>query len=692
MASMLTLLVVDDDPTIRLLASSGLKRKGYEVLQAPDAEQAIALCRDNVIDLALIDVNMPGRNGFELVTSIRRGEAGSASQQIPLLMLTGSDDVASIDKAFESGATDFITKPINLPLLAERVKYALRGAAREKALRDTQVEQVSACKLARLGFWQLSFDDGALTWSPDAGEVLQWEELPHHRDALLALLPSTDRLRLDAALNTAEEGGGGINLEVTAGSGQFERKLRLQSGSKNADNQLVGAFQDVTAQRAFEDKAVYLSEYDELTDLPKRRLFLNLLDEQLSASPGVPWVLIVIDISRLHRINDVLGIQAGDQVLALFAQRLKQSTPADALMCRLEADTFGVAIPQAAEEEVEHHYHSWLMPLARACVINNAEVFVDFTAGGSLYPREAATSEELLRTALLAQRFSRHQAVTQRLVMFSEVDVSEDESLLSLETDLRKALGREEFFLVYQPQQYLGTGEIVGVEALLRWRHHEKGVISPATFIPLLEESGLIVEVGDWVIQEACRQLAEWQRKGLHLCMGVNLSALQFEQSGLAKRIAEHVAAYGLKPHQLELEITESTAMSNPEATLAILHELKGLGFRIAIDDFGTGHSSYEYLLRFPLDTLKIDRSFVVGVAESRASRAIIRSLTALSQGLGLKTIAEGVETQRQRDYLDALDTDEIQGFLLARPMEPPACLQFLQKMVASESRMAETV
>lgn len=675
------ILVVDDDPTLRLLASSGLKRKGYKVFQAAYAEQALNMCREEAPMLALIDVNMPGRNGFELVQAIRAGEAGVACQQIPLLMLTGSDDVASINQAFESGATDFITKPLNLPLLAERVKYALRGAEREKALRDTQMEQASACRLARLGFWQLNFHDHRLSWSADAKEVLQWPNLPESLDALLDLLSTKDRLRFKTTLNAVTNEGGSIDLEVTAGHGDLARNLRLQSNGKNDENRLVGAFQDVTALRAFEDQAVYLAEYDELTDLPKRRLFLNVLDEHLKRSPTVPWAMVVIDISRLHRINDALGIQAGDQVLTLFAQRLKQSAPEKALVCRLEADTFCVAIPHAQTTELEQHDHAWIMSLARTYIINAAEVFIDFTAGGSLYPLNATNVEELLRAALLAQRFSRHAKATQRLAWFSDVGAGDDESQLSLEADLRKALERDEFFLVYQPQQQLNNNTIVGVEALLRWRHHEKGVISPAQFIPLLEESGLITQVGDWVVQEACRQLAEWQRQGVALCMGVNLSALQFEQAGLAKQIAHHIAHHGLQPRQMELEITESIAMSNPDATLVILNELKELGFHIAIDDFGTGHSSYEYLLRFPLNTLKIDRSFIIDIADSRPSRAIVRSLTALSQGLGLKTIAEGVETQRQRDYLDALDVDEIQGFLLAKPLEAAECLAFLQKM-----------
>ncbi|MGM0615457.1 MAG: putative bifunctional diguanylate cyclase/phosphodiesterase [Pseudomonadota bacterium] len=680
MAPAQTLLVVDDDPTVRLLTSSGLKKRGYQVIQAVDAEQALRLMQENSPDLALVDVSMPGRNGFEFVQAVRNGEAGTAHRERPLLMLTGSDDVKSIDQAFTSGATDFITKPINLPLLVERVKYALRGAEREKALREAQMEQASACKLARLGFWQLNFSNDALTWSEDAAEVLNCAALPESRQALLGLLNDTDALRLNTALEAAREGQDGLNLEVTLYLGHSERVVRLQSDPETQEGHLIGAFQDVTALRAFEDKALYLAEYDDLTDLPKRRLFLNLLDEQLTDRKHMIWSIGVIDISRLHRINDALGIEAGDQVLAIFAQRLKQSLGHEALMCRLEADTFAVAIPHADNQQMQAYHHHWMQPLARAQKVKGEEIFVDFTAGVSLYPQDGGNSDELLRTALLAQRFCRYHAANQKVMFYQDVESFDDSNALSLENDLRKALGNQEFFLVYQPQQQLSNSRFIGVEALLRWRHPARGVVSPGDFIPLLEESGLIIDVGDWVAEEACRQLAQWQAEGVEVAMAINISARQFEQAGLAKRIARHVTRYGIKPQQLELEITESTAMSNPEATLATLHELKKLGFKLAIDDFGTGHSSYEYLLRFPLDTLKIDRSFIIDVAEARQNRAIVRSLTALSQGLGLKTVAEGVETQRQRDYLDALDVDDVQGFLLARPMEPQACLAFLHE------------
>lgn len=679
MAPVPTLLIVDDDPTVRLLTSSGLKKRGYQVIQAMDAEQAMLLMQDKNPDLALVDVSMPGRNGFEFVQAVRNGEAGNANRERPLLMLTGSDDVQSIDQAFTSGATDFITKPINLPLLVERVKYALRGAEREKALREAQIEQASACKLASLGFWQLNFSNDALTWSEDATEVLNCATLPKSRQALLKLLNASDGLRLDTALKVAREGQDGLNLEITLYLGHSERIVRLQSDPKTQEGQLIGAFQDVTALRAFEDKALYLAEYDELTDLPKRRLFLNLLDEKLTDRKPTVWSIGVIDISRLHRINDALGIEAGDQVLAMFAKRLKNILGHEALMCRLEADTFAVAIPHTDSEQMRAYYQHWLQPLARAHHVKSEEVFVDFTAGVSLYPQDGSNSDELLRTALLAQRFCRDHAGNQKVMFYRDVASSEENHALSLENDLRKALENQEFFLVYQPKQQLSTSRFIGVEALLRWRHPTRGVVSPGEFIPLLEESGLIIDVGDWVAEEACRQLAQWQAEGIEVGMAINISARQFEQFGLASRLSRHVAQYAIQPRQLELEITESTAMINPEATLLTLYELRKLGFKLAIDDFGTGHSSYVYLLRFPMDTLKIDRSFIIDIADARLNRAIVRSLTALSQGLGIKTVAEGVETQRQRDYLDALDVDDIQGFLLARPMEPQACLAFLQ-------------
>ncbi len=664
-----TVLVVDDDPTIRLLIASGLQRKGYRVLLAADGQEGLEVFDQHAPDLVLVDVSMPRLDGFGTLRAIRSGQAGVNGRYVPLLMLTGHDDVGSINDAFDAGATDFMPKPINLPLLTERVRYALSGAARERALREAQLEQASACKLARLGFWHLDVHSGKLEWSEGAADMLGWPTLPGCVAELTTLIAPEHRQRLETALSVASQNREGLDLELTVGQGNLERTLRLQSADQNNEQYLVGAFQDVTALRAFEDKALYLAAHDELTGLPKRHCFLGLLAERLAQAPESRWLVAVLDISRLHRINEALGIRAGDQALVLFSRRLERFAPSHALLGRLDAGSFGVAVALPDATDPRQFCQQWMMPLARAQYIAGQEVYIGFSAGVSVYPDDAQDAETLLGAALQAQRLARSQTGQQRLLLRHEILGHTNGGTLSFEAHLQQALQRDEFFLVYQPQQHLADGHISAVEALLRWRHASRGVVSPAEFIPLLEESGQIVDVGDWVIGEACRQLAEWQRAGLHLRMSINLSAVQFNQPDFPQRIMEHVNAYRLLPKQLELEITESAAMGHPEQTLKMLLELKDLGFSIAIDDFGTGHSTFNYLLRFPIDTLKIDRSFTNSVTEERSSRTIVRSLTTLSQGLGFKTIAEGVETQRQRDYLEALDVDEIQGFWLAKPM-----------------------
>lgn len=673
-----TILVIDDDPTIRLLVATGLERKGFRVEVAEDGLSGLAAFERLSPDLLVVDVSMPGMNGFDTVRAIRHAQSGTKGQHVPILMLTGSNDVASINGAFDAGATDFMTKPINLPLLAERVRYALRGAERERALHEAQIAQASACKLAHLGFWQLELPTGAMSWSDDAADVLGGVSLPETAEALVALADEKDQQRLATALAVAVHNREGLDLEITLAQGDGARVIHLQGDAQVNEQRLVGAFQDVTMLRALENRALYLLEHDELTGLPKRRLFLGMLREKLANAGDAEWLVAVVDINRLHRINEALGIQAGDQVLTLFAKRLKQHAPSQALVCRLEADAFAIAVPISAQSEPERLLRQWLDSLAQAQRIDHHDVYIDYSAGASLFPQDADCGEELLRIALQAQRIVRTQAMSQRILFHQQAGSGSHANMLSLEAHLRQALQKQEFFLVYQPQQDLTEGRIIGVEALLRWRHASRGVVSPVEFIPLLEETGLIVDVGDWVIGEACRQLAAWNQSGLKLRMGINLSAVQFNQPGLAQRLMDHVQANGLAPTQLELEITESVAMRHPEQTLALLQELHDLGFSLALDDFGTGHSSYNYLLRFPIDTLKIDRSFVIGVAEDRASRAIVRSLTALCQGLGFRTIAEGVETQRQRDYLDALNVDEMQGYLLARPLEAAHCEAFL--------------
>lgn len=674
-----TVLIVEQDPTIRLMTATGLRNRGYTTQLADDVDSALARMVEDTPDITLSSVSLPGRGGYELIRSVRAGAAGPVNQESPLLVLTALDDTESIHEAFTAGATDFITKPVNLALLAERVKFSLAAARRARELRDVQLEQASACRLARLGFWRLDIPTGRLEWSSDAAEILDCEMLPTSLDALIARAPVQDGYRLTAAFEAATTSEQGVDIELALQlSDDRTSMLRLQSSARTETGTLVGAFQDVTALREFEDRARYLTEYDELTDLPKRRLFRSLFNERLQADPAQPWSITVIDVSGMHRANALLGIAAGDAIVAGFSQRLRQAIDEPAVVARLEADSFVVAAPVNDREAMQAAHERWLAPLAHAHTVNDQEVFIDFSAGVSLYPNDETDADALIRNAQLAQQFGHARHSRHRVMLYSDTETLGGSEVLTLERDIRLALERGQFFLAYQFQERLGSGRFTGAEALLRWRHPVDGIISPGRFIPMLEENGLIAEVGEWVIDEACRQLAAWQAMGIDLSMGVNISAQQFEQSDLAERITAITREHGVAPGSLKLEITESMAMQNPEATLQTLTALRSAGFRLALDDFGTGYSSYEYLLRFPMDTLKIDRTFVTDVAENRSNRSVIRSLTSLAAGLGLQTIAEGVETQRQRDYLDALDIDEIQGFLINRPMPPEECLDQL--------------
>ncbi len=680
------ILLVDDDPGIRLLIQHGLTRAGYQVTEVGNGLEALERFETAKPDLMLIDVSMPGLDGFETVAAIRQRDGG---ETIPLVMVTGSDDNDSVTKAFHAGATDFITKPINLPILTQRVRYALASAEREQRLRRVHLEQQSACQLAKLGFWRLEIETGALQWSQDASALLgRSAAMPSTVAALIEEAPADQRQRLQQAFDQARTQAAGLELEIPlARTGNASCIITLQSSPQIEDGVIVGAFQDVTALRAFEDQTLYLVEHDELTNLPNHRLFSRLLADRLGRDQHVEarTAMLVIDIDRLHRINEAFGPAQGDAVIVTLANRLRQLLPPNSLLCRLESDSFGMAIAlettdlAAFQRRLETELHLSLQ-------IKNREVYIDCSMGLAIHPEDCQDAANLIQAAQAAERETNRDQ-SRRLIRFSEIRDAREDGRVILETDLRRALEKQEFFLVYQPQQCLATQRIEGVEALLRWKHAERGVVSPADFIPILEETGLIHEVGDWILEEAIRQAAEWSKQELTLRMSVNLAAAQVENPHLINRLCALVKDYQLPPEQLELEITESTAMQVPEQTLLNLRKFKQCGFRIAIDDFGTGYSSMSYLLQFPLDTLKIDRAFIKEITQGKRNRAIVTALSTLSFHLGLNTIAEGVELESQRDYLDALNIDEIQGFLIARPLVPEQLLEFMRAYDADANR-----
>lgn len=437
--------------------------------------------------------------------------------------------------------------------------------------------------------------------------------------------------------------------------------------------------------RRAESRLHFLAHTDPVTHLPNRHAF----NERLAFAAarvrqfGGSLALLAIDLDNFKLVNDTLGHQSGDVLLSRVAQRFGGILRREDVVCRTGGDEFAVILEHADREKDAAHIAGKLLgSLAAPIVVGNQEIFVAASIGISFFPADAENTEELVRnadTALYAAK-GRGKGMFE---LFTPAMNERAHQRLSLESRLRRALERREFLLHYQPQIDLRTGRVVGVEALLRWREGGKEMIGPDRFIPIAEESGLIVPIGQWVLQEACAQVRRWIDRGLPpLRMAVNLSARQFDSPTLVQDIFSAAGAARLGPDLLELEITESALMRNTAASASTLRQLSDAGYRLSVDDFGTGYSSMSYLKRFPIDHLKIDRSFVTDLTVDKDDDAIVAAIVAMSHALGLEVVAEGVETREQYARLQELGCDLAQGYLMSRPM----AADDLEKLLAAPS------
>ncbi len=419
------------------------------------------------------------------------------------------------------------------------------------------------------------------------------------------------------------------------------------------------------------DQLQHQALHDSLTGLPNRALILDRIDRMLARARREHHAVaaLFLDLDNFKDINDTLGHRAGDQLLMSVGVRLLSAVRETDTVGRLGGDEFVVlAEGVSLEAGVDVVAQRILDVLATPFVIAASTTPLNVTASIGIAEGDRATPEELLQDADIALYQAKARG-KQRAVKFVKSMQESVDSHRALEVDLRSALEHDEFFLMYQPTVELSTGAFTGVEALLRWSHAERGVVQPNDFIPALESSGQIIPVGAWVIHEACRQGALWQGRGHTFDVSVNISAKQLERDSLVTDVQDAISITGFNPHRLILELTETALMHDSGSTLARMMLLKALGVRIAIDDFGTGYSSLAYLRQFPIDVLKIDRSFVSGIADSRESAALVHTLVQLGKVLGIETIAEGVETNHQRSQLETERVDSGQGFLFARPL-----------------------
>jgi len=420
--------------------------------------------------------------------------------------------------------------------------------------------------------------------------------------------------------------------------------------------------------------------HDVTTGLLNRAAFETRVREALTQARRDDSILAVamLDIDRFKTFNDSLGRAAGDRLLGELAQRLRAIDPARLSFARLGADEFALLIPQVRERrEIERITSAVLAASSGAITLGGVELYTALSIGVSIYPADGRTVDDLLARAEAAMRAAQERGGNVVEFYPCEVGVATQERL-TLEADLRRAIVRDELEVHYQPQFSLSNGSITCVEALVRWRHPTRGMLAPGMFIPLAEETGLIVPIGEWVLREACRQARAWrfdQRPPVR--MAVNLSPLQFRQKDLLGAVLAALEAAQLPPECLELELTESSVMMNHEQSVLVLEELRTVGVRVSIDDFGTGYSSLSQLRRLPIEKLKIDRCFVRDLSSSRMDQSIVRAMCELTHGVGLQVVAEGIETAEQYSALRSLGCEHGQGYYLCAP-QPPAALEDL--------------
>jgi diguanylate cyclase (GGDEF)-like protein len=679
----LTIMVVDDDPVIRSLMQDALEDEGFSVTEAQDGAEACQRCETTVPSLIVVDAVMPNMDGFQLCRELRRR---AATQHVPILMATGLDDHDSIANAYDAGATDFIAKPLNWLLLIHRVRYMLRGASVLEDLRRNQQQLRDAQKLEReqserfeaaLG----NMSQGLCMFGADARLIVTNRRF---RD-IYGLPPSSgtpgqpikELLQSSPLFIRQADGTADAmlveHLALTSRRSSVVLTQELASGrvvtithEPMSGGGFVDTFTDVTDQRLAEARMVHMALHDPLTDLPNRLHFRQRLEAELRrVGRGELCAVLCLDLDQFKTINDTLGHPVGDALLKAVTDRLSHIVRQTDTVARLGGDEFAIVQssvnhPQDATALAGRLLHELGAPYEVA----GHNVVISTSIGIAIAPEDGFDPDLLLKSADIALFQAKSDGRNRYRYFEPEMDALM-QARRELELELRHAVAANELELFFQPLINLKDKRISGFEALLRWRHPKRGMISPAEFIPIAEETGLIVQIGEWVLRDACRHAQSWPGT---LKVAVNISTVQFRDDDLVPIVTRALHDSGLDPSRLELEITESVMIHNFDAALTMLRQLKNIGVSIAMDDFGTGYSSLGYLRSFPFDKIKIDQSFVKGLGNKADCAAIIRAVTGMCDSLGITATAEGVETAQQLSLLQAQRCTEIQGYLVTQP------------------------
>lgn len=695
-------LLADDDAIQREIAGTMLREAGFTVLTVAGGDAAVAACARCPPDIALLDVEMPDGDGYQACVNIRALPGGA---DLPIVMVTGCDDSRSIDQAYEVGATDFVVKPVNWALLAHRIRYVLRGARTIVDLRFSEQKNTALLKAIPDGIFLVN-GRGAIEhcFSPVAG-LIDAKPRGFESRSFLDLLPAAARgPATDGLAETLHGEPAAFEFSVGAES-RSHRHFECRY-LPNAGGQVLAIVRDVTARKEAQARIHRLAYFDSLTGLPNREWIHDYLAQSLrqARQSQQPLALLYIDLDQFKRINDTLGHETGDALLRQVAERLQAGLDLDAgasddtaLQCpglrgpsgaervrgrlaRVGGDEFIVVLCGHTDvAQAQWAAKRILSILAAPFQQESYELVVTPSIGIAMYPEHGSDVQSLLKNADGAM-YAAKAGGRNQLRLYDSTMNARALKRLSLEMELRRAVENSSLEVHYQPKYRTRDLNMIGGEALLRWFHPERGQIPTGDFIAVAEETGLIGDISRWAMQRVCRDLCQWRSEGLELPrIAVNLSGRDFMHPEALLRLSDTVTQSRLSPSLFELELTEGVLMQDAESGRRSLLALKEFGFALAIDDFGTGYCSLNYLKRFPLDTLKIDRSFVADISDDADDAAIARAIIALGHSLDLKIVAEGVETQAQLQFLKNESCDAIQGFLMSPAVPASSFRQLLR-------------
>lgn len=688
--SLRLVLVIDDDQTAHLWAKRHLSAAGFTLISALNGYEGLEIFKKNPPDIVLVDIDMPGMDGFATCAQIRKLPTG---KNTPLLMITGTEDAERVALSYLAGATDFVVKPVNWKVLIHRLQYMIKASSLLKQLEKSETRLSKAQQMAKLGHWEWYFADDKMYWSDEVFTIFQLNKenfVPSYAN-FQVLIHGEDNCYVQEGVDNV------IKNKVTV---TIEHRVRTEKGQhrfvgqqieviENHNHQLVGltgTIQDITERKDHENKIKRLAYYDEVTELPNRTFFLELLSSSLKLAKRNDrgFAVLFLDLDDFKGVNDSYGHHVGDLLLKEISRRLLNGLRSsdiasrcldnqyhNAEIARLGGDEFTILLNDLTYPEeaaiVAEQIQTWIN---EPVFLENRQIYTCSSIGIAIFPQDGEDSETLLRNADIAMYHAKKMGKGHYQFFHDSMNMKAQKRR-KMENHMYQAIVNNELCLHYQPIMNAKSGQLIGSEALMRWASPQLGFLPPDDFISLAEDNGLIIKFGEWAIREVCRQHKLWQQKGMgHLTISVNLSGLQFNQATFVPMVKGILAENNIDyPEFLIFEITETVIMANTEKMFNILWQLKNMGIKLSVDDFGTGYSSLSYLKSFPLDSLKIDRSFIKDLPHNDDDAAIVNAILAIAHSLNLSTVAEGVETYQQRDFIENSTCSSIQGYFFSKPI-----------------------